>query len=54
MNRYTVKMKCEVIKEVTVIAVNKDVAMSNPWDGAEDEIEIDQVNWEVISVKEIT
>jgi len=53
MKQFEVKMKGVVHKVVTVECDTKEEAESNPWDHAVDEMETDQMDWEVLSVKEV-
>lgn len=48
---WIVRMKCEVTKEVTCDNCTEEEARNDPWEHATDEHEIDQVDWEVESVK---
>lgn len=52
MPQWEVKMKCVVYKNVTCECETEDEARNNPWDHAVNEQETDQVDWEVLSVKE--
>lgn len=52
MSRFIVKMRCTVRKSVTVAGCTREQAESEPWEYAEDEQEVDQEDWEVLSVKE--
>ncbi len=49
---YTVRMERTVITLVTCEDCTEEEARSNPWDHATGEQDIDQVDWEVLSVKE--
>jgi hypothetical protein len=51
MNWY-VKMRCVVMKDVLCVACTEEEARENPWEFAADETEIDQIDWEVLSVTE--
>lgn len=53
MKKYEVKMKCVVYKVVTVECESENTAWSEPWEHSTDEQEVDQVDWEVLSVTEI-
>lgn len=44
-------MKCVVTKEVVVDNCTESDAESNPWEFAVDETEIEQQDWDVLSVK---
>lgn len=48
---FEVKMRCIVEKLVTVQCDNEEYARKNPWEYAVDELETDQLDWEVLSVK---
>ena len=53
MNKqYSVKMRCVVTKLVTVEGCTEEQARNNPWQFAVDEVETDQEDWKVLSVKE--
>ena len=52
--QFDVRMRCVVIKTVTVEGCTKEEARTNPWDYSVDEVESDQEDWEVLSVKELT
>ena len=47
---WVVKMRCTVTKEVVTSECTKAEAQDDPWEHAEDEREIDQEDWEVLSV----
>ena len=47
-------MRCTVIKEVACSDCTEDDARNKTWEMADDETEIEQVDWEVVSVKENT
>lgn len=49
---WIVEMMCTVRKQVIVENCTEEEANENPWDYAVDETEIDQVDWEVIGIKE--
>lgn len=51
--QYEVTMECIVRKLVTVEACTLEQAKTNPWEYAVDEIETEQVDWEVLRVKEV-
>ena len=53
MKTYDVRMRCTVIKSVTVECDSEEAARSNPWGNAVDEVETDQVDWDVVSVREV-
>ena len=53
MSQFEVKMRCVVEKLVTVECDTREEAESNPWDHCVDEMETDQMDWEVLSVKEV-
>lgn len=44
-------MKCVVFKDVYCVDCTEEEARENPWDYAEDEREVDQVDWDVRDVK---
>lgn len=48
---WIVTMKCVVRKEVICDDCTEDDARNNPWDFAGNEMETDQEDWEVLSVK---
>lgn len=48
---WIVRMKCVVTKEVVVDNCTESDAESNPWEFAVDETEIEQQDWDVLSVK---
>lgn len=52
MSTFSVTMECKVTKVVTVECETKEQAENNPWDYAVDEMEVDQLDWEVIKVEE--
>lgn len=52
MKQFDVTMKCIVYKAVTVECETIEQARENPWDYAVDEMEMDQVDWEILSIKE--
>lgn len=52
VSNWIVRMRCVVIKEVCVDGCSESEAEHNPWNYAHEEIEVDQVDWEVLSVKE--
>jgi hypothetical protein len=49
--QFTVRMRCKIIKVVTVEGCTEEQARDNPWDYAVDECEVDQEDWDVLSVK---
>lgn len=49
--QWLVRMRCVVTKEVTCEDCTEEEARTSPWDHATDELEIDQVDWEVTGVK---
>jgi len=51
---YIVSMECVVRKDVITFSCTEDQARNDPWDYVESEIEIDQVDWKVISIMENT
>lgn len=52
MSEYIVRMRCIVVKDVCVSNCTKEEARSNPWDFANDETEVEQLDWDVIDVTE--
>lgn len=50
---YNVEMICTVRKLVTVECDNEQTAKNDPWEYATDEMEIDQINWEVVGVEKV-
>lgn len=48
---WIVRMRCEVTKDVFVDDCTEEQARCNPWGHSSNEVEIDQHNWEVKSVK---
>jgi predicted Fe-S protein YdhL (DUF1289 family) len=48
---WTVKVKCEVYKEVYCNNCTREQAETYPWDYAEDERETEMVDWEVLKVE---
>lgn len=52
MKQFLVKMECVVIKQVTCECETEEEAEENPWDHSVDEVEIEQVDWEVLDVTE--
>jgi hypothetical protein len=50
---YELRMRCVVLKLVTCEGCTEEEARTNPWDFATDEIETDQIDWEVESVREV-
>ena len=52
MKRFTVEMVCKVRKSVTVECETEEQARADPWEYATDEMEIDQIDWEVMDVQE--
>lgn len=51
MKNYTVRMRCVVTKEVYCVADSEEQVRANPWDYAENEQELEQIDWDVVSVK---
>jgi hypothetical protein len=49
---WVVRMRCTVTKLVTCEDCTEEEARNNPFDHAVDEMEIDQVDWDVQSVTE--
>lgn len=52
MKQFSVQMKCVVYKEVTYECETEEEARNDPWDHSVDERETEQIDWEVLSVKE--
>jgi hypothetical protein len=48
---FNVEMICKVRKLVTVECDNEQTARDDPWENATDEMEIDQIDWQVIRVE---
>lgn len=46
------KMKCTVIKQVHCSDCTEDEANETPYDFSDDEMEVDQVDWEVLEITE--
>jgi hypothetical protein len=53
MKQFEVRMKCVVEKLVTVECGTIEEVGSNPWGNCVDEIETDQMDWEVLSIAEV-
>ena len=51
---WIVRLRCVVTKEVVCDDCTEDQANRNPWEFAGDEREIEQVDWDVLSVEENT
>jgi len=49
---WIVNIRCEIVKEVYCTNCTKEEAENDPWQFADDERELYQDNWEVMSVKE--
>lgn len=49
---WVVRVECKVIKELVCEDCTEAQAWQDPWDYVQDECEIDQLDWEVRSVKE--
>lgn len=50
---WTVRLRCVVMKEVTCEDCTEQQARMDPFSHATDEIETEQVDWDVRSVKEV-
>lgn len=50
--QFTVTIECKVRKSVTCEGCTAEQAEKEPWEYAVDEIEIDQIDWKVLDVKE--
>lgn len=48
---WVVTVKCEVIKQIITSECTEEEAEERPYDFAEDEVETEQHDWEVLSVK---
>lgn len=51
MPLFEVTMICKVRKSVTCECDNAEMARANPWDHAIDEMEIEQIDWQVERVR---
>lgn len=49
---FNVEMVCKVRKLVTVECDSEEIARTDPWEHATDEMEIDQIDWEVVCIVE--
>ena len=49
---WIVNIRCEIVKEVYCTNCTKEEAENDPWQFADDERELYQDDWEVMSVKE--
>ena len=49
---FVVTVRCVVIKQVTCETYSKDQAMTEPFESASEEIEIDQLDYEVLGARE--
>jgi hypothetical protein len=47
---WLVRVRCTVVKEVVSANCTEEEAITDPWDHAEDERELEQVDWEVEGV----
>lgn len=48
---WIVTMRCVITKEVYITDCTEDEARANPWEHAQDEHEVDQIDWDILSVK---
>ena len=48
---WMVRMRCVVIKDVVTRSCTADQAWSDPWEFAEDETEVEQVDWDIIDFR---
>ena len=53
MKDYEVRMRCVITKLVFCEASSEEEVRASPWEYANDEQELEQIDWEIISVKEI-
>lgn len=53
MKTFELKVRCTVIKSVTVECETEQEARDNLWEFAIGELEIDQLDWEVEGIKEV-
>jgi hypothetical protein len=49
---WNVEMRCTITKQVHLSACTEEEANENPWDYADDEVETEQIDWEIVSMKE--
>jgi hypothetical protein len=49
---FIVRMRCKVLKDVVCEGCTEKQARNDPFEYAIDEVEVEQEDWEVISVKE--
>ena len=52
MPSWIARIRCKVIKSVHLTDCTESQAYANPWDYADDETEIEQVDWKVEKVEE--
>jgi hypothetical protein len=52
MTKFAVTIRCVVKKVVTCEDCTEDQAWEDPFEFAVDEMEVDQIDWEVLDVKE--
>jgi hypothetical protein len=50
VSSWILKMRCVVTKQVICEDCTEEEATEKPWEHATDEVEIEQVDWEVLSV----
>lgn len=48
---WIVRMRCVVIKDVIVTGCSEGEARDNHWEHSEEETEVEQLDWEVLSVE---
>ena len=53
MKTFEARVLCTIIKLVRCEAESLEDVEADPWEFAVDETEIDQVDWEVLSAKEV-
>jgi hypothetical protein len=51
VGNFTVRMRCVVEKEVECHECTEEEARQIPWDFAQDEREVQQMDWEVLDVR---
>ena len=53
MKQFEIIMECRVKKCVTCECDLQEEAEENPWDHCVDEQELEQIDWEIESIKEV-
>lgn len=48
---FVVRMRCVVYKDVFLENCTEEEAKTNPWDYAVDELETDQIDWQIHNIK---